>query len=177
MTVTTNSKREKKLNRIAIVLSIVVFLVVGLMRRVKIQTDIDFSFLPGINAALNTTTAILLVIGLIFIKRKNIQAHKRVMTLAIILSSLFLISYVLYHFTTPETQFGGEGMIRTVYLILLVTHIVLAAVILPFILFTYIRAITGSYERHKKLARLLFPFWLYVAISGPVIYWMLRPYY
>ena len=171
------SIREKKLNRIAIVLSCLVFLVVGLMRRIKIPIDFDLSFLPAVNATLNSTTAILLILGLFFIKQKNIKLHKRTMSLAIILSSLFLVCYVAYHLTTPETKFGGEGLIRTVYLVILLTHIVLAAVILPFILFTYIRAITGSYERHKKLARLLFPFWLYVAISGPVIFWMLRPYY
>lgn len=171
------NSREKKLNRLAIGVSILVFIVVGLMRRVKIETDFDFSFLPAVNAAINSTTAVLLIVGLWMIKQKNIQAHRKIMTAAIVLSALFLVSYVMYHFTTPETKFGGEGSIKVVYLILLASHIVLAGAILPFILFTYIRALTGQYERHKKLARWIFPFWLYVAISGPVIYWMLRPYY
>jgi len=169
--------REKILNRLAIGVSVIVFIVVGMMRRVKIQTDIDFSFLPAVNAAINSTTAVLLLLGLWKIKQKNVQAHRKIMTTAIVLSALFLLSYVLYHFTTPETRYGGEGLSHTIYLILLATHIVLAGAILPFILFTYIRALTGQYERHKKLARWVFPFWLYVAITGPVIYFMLRPYY
>jgi len=169
--------KEKMLNRLAIGVSIIVFLVVGMMRRVKISTDIDFSFLPLVNATINSTTTLILILGLWMIKKKNIQAHRRLMTTAIVLSALFLVSYVLYHFTTPETKYGGEGLSRTIYLILLGTHIVMAGAILPFILFVYIRALTGQYERHKRLARLVFPFWLYVAISGPVIYFMLRPYY
>ena len=172
-----SNQREKMLNRLAIGVSIIVFIVVGMMRRIKVQTDIDFSFLPAVNAAINSTTTIILLLGLWMIKKKNIQAHRKLMTIAIVLSALFLVSYVLYHFTTPETKYGGEGVSRTIYLILLATHIVMAGAILPFILFTYIRALTGQYERHKKLARWVFPFWLYVAISGPVIYFMLRPYY
>ena len=170
----TPKQREKMLNRLAVGVSIIVFLVVGMMRRIKIATDIDFSFLAGVNAAINSITAALLVLGLWQIKQKNIRAHRRIMTAAIVLSSLFLVSYVTYHLTTPETKFGGEGIVRTLYLILLATHIILAGAILPFILFTYIRAITGQDERHRKLARWVFPFWLYVAVSGPVIYFMLR---
>ncbi len=177
MSNTPLKSREKILNRLAIGVSIVVFMVVGMMRRIKIQTDIDFSFLPAVNAAINSTTAILLLLGVWMVKQKKVSAHRKIMTTAIVLSALFLVSYVLYHFTTPETKYGGEGLSRTIYLILLATHIVLAGAILPFILFTYIRALTGQYERHKRLARWVFPFWLYVAITGPVIYFMLRPYY
>ncbi|HHB78644.1 MAG TPA: DUF420 domain-containing protein [Saprospiraceae bacterium] len=169
--------REKILNRLAIGVSVVVFVTVVMMRRIKIETSIDFSILPAVNATINTVTTLLLLLGLWQIKQKNISSHRRVMSLAIILSSLFLVSYVVYHLTTPETKFGGDGLVRILYLILLGTHIILAGAILPFILFTYIRAITGQYERHKKLARRVFPLWLYVAITGPVIYFMLRPYY
>jgi putative membrane protein len=167
----------KQLDRIAILISVVVLILVVMMRRVKIPTEIDFSFLPPFHATLNGITAIVLLIALYFIKQRNIEAHRKSMLLAIGLSVMFLLSYVLYHFTTEETRFGGEGTIRYVYFFILITHIILAAVILPFILFTFNRAITNQITRHKKLARWVFPIWLYVAITGPLCYFMLKPYY
>ncbi|MBL7775445.1 MAG: DUF420 domain-containing protein, partial [Saprospiraceae bacterium] len=109
--------------------------------------------------------------------KKNVVAHRRSIYAAMVCSGLFLVSYVLYHFTTPETRFGGTGFIRTLYFFILITHVVLAAVILPFILLTFNRAYTAQYERHRKMARWVFPLWLYVAITGPICYLMLRPYY
>lgn len=168
---------EKKMNLLAYVVSVVVLLLVGLMRRVKFDLGIDFHFLPPFHASLNALTAVILLGALYFIKNKQIENHRKAIYAAMVCSALFLISYVLYHFTTPETRFGGVGAIRTVYFILLITHVVLAALILPFILLTFNRAYTGQYERHKKMARWVFPLWLYVAITGPVCYLMLKPYY
>ena len=168
---------EKKLNLLAYVVSVVVLLLVGLMRRVKIDVGIDFHFLPPIHASLNALTAVILLVALYFIKNKQIENHRKAIYAAMVCSALFLISYVLYHFTTPETRFGGEGTIRTLYFILLITHVVLAAVTLPFILLTFNRAYTWQIERHRKMARWVFPLWLYVAITGPICYLMLKPYY
>jgi putative membrane protein len=168
---------EKRLNRWACVVSAVVLLLVGLMRRVKIDLGIDFSFLPPFHASLNAICAVILVVALWHIKNGRREQHRRAIYAAMVCSALFLISYVLYHFTTPETRFGGEGFIKTIYFFLLITHVVLAAVILPFVLFTFTRAYTGQYERHKKMARWVFPLWLYVAITGPICYLMLKPYY
>ena len=172
-----NKTLEKKLNRLSWIVSIAVFLVVVMMRRIKIDTDIDFTFLPPLYSALNGITAVLLIIALMYIKRGMAQQHRKVMTAALVTSVLFLICYVIYHITTPETKFCQEGAIRYVYFALLISHIILAAVILPFILFTYIRAFTNQFQRHKAIARWVFPLWLYVAASGPIIYLMLRPCY
>ncbi len=165
------------MNLLAYVVSVVVLLLVGLMRRVKFDLGIDFHFLPPLHASLNALTAVILLVALYFIKNKQIENHRKAIYAAMVCSALFLVSYVLYHFTTPETKFGGEGAIRTVYFILLITHVVLAAAILPFILLTFNRAYTAQFERHKKMARWVFPLWLYVAITGPVCYLMLKPYY
>ncbi len=172
-----NLALAKKLNIAAWILSAVVLLVVGGMRQIKIDTDIDFSFLPPFHSSLNALAAVSLIAALYFIKNKNVVAHQRCIYLAMGFSAMFLLSYVTYHITTPETRFGGEGTIKYIYLFLLLTHVVLAAVILPFILFTFIRAYTGQIDRHRAMARWVFPFWLYVAITGPVCYLMLRPYY
>ena len=172
-----NVALEKKLNKWAWALSIVVFLVVVSMRRIKIPTDIDFGFLPPFHATVNGLAALVLIAALLAIKQGRANLHRKLMTTALVLSVVFLLSYVIYHITTPETPFCGTGPIRNVYFFLLITHIVLAAVILPFILFTYIRAYTNQFDRHKKMARWVFPLWLYVAITGPVLYLMLRPCY
>ncbi|MEZ4967395.1 MAG: DUF420 domain-containing protein [Saprospiraceae bacterium] len=176
-TVQANIQLEKKLNTAAYVVSAVVLLLVGLMRRYKIDVGIDFSFLPPVHASLNALTAVILLFAFYYIKNKQIERHRRSIYAAMLCSALFLISYVLYHFTTPETKYGGEGLMRTVYFFLLITHVVLAGLILPFILLTFTRAYTGQYERHKKMARWVFPLWLYVALTGPICYLMLRPYY
>ncbi|MFM8371479.1 MAG: DUF420 domain-containing protein [Bacteroidota bacterium] len=172
-----NIALEKKLNTLAYVVSVVVLLLVGLMRRVKIQTDIDFSFLPPVHASLNALTAVILVVAFIHIKNGRVEQHRKAIYAAMVTSALFLLSYVLYHFTTPETRFGGEGIIRYVYFFILITHIILAALTLPFILLTFNRAYTDQFDRHKKMARWVFPLWLYVAVTGPVCYLMLKPYY
>jgi len=186
-----NIQLEKRLNLVAYIVSAAVFFLVLLMRRVKIELGMDFSFLPPVIAGLNVLTAVMLLFSLYFIKNKQIERHRRANYAALSFSVLFLLCYVLYHFTTPEIRYGDfdhNGIVsaeeavrvassRAIYLIILLTHIVLAAVILPFILLTFNRAYTGQYERHRRMARWVYPFWLYVAISGPVCYLMLRPFY
>ena len=176
-TAPVNIQLEKRLNVLAWILSVVVLLLVGLMLRYKFETGVDFGFLPPLHASLNALTAVILLFAFYFIKNKEVEKHRRAIYAAMACSALFLISYVLYHFTTPETKYGGEGAMRTVYFFFLITHVVLAGLILPFILFTFTRAYTGQFERHKKMARWVFPLWLYVALTGPVCYLMLRPYY
>jgi putative membrane protein len=126
---------------------------------------------------LNAVTAVILLIAFWHIKNGRVEQHRKAIYLAMATSALFLLSYVLYHFTTPETKYGGEGTMRMIYFFLLITHVILAAVILPFVLFTFTRAYTNQFERHKKMARWVFPLWLYVAITGPICYLMLKPYY
>jgi putative membrane protein len=174
---TPNIALEKKLNKWAYVVSAAVLLLVGLMRQYKFDLGVDFSFLPPFHASLNAVTAVILLIAFWHIKNGRVEQHRKAIYLAMATSALFLLSYVLYHFTTPETKYGGEGTMRMIYFFLLITHVILAAVILPFVLFTFTRAYTNQFERHKKMARWVFPLWLYVAITGPICYLMLKPYY
>lgn len=193
MSTQPNVALAKKMNIAAIIVSIAVLGLVGVMRipHFKIDLGIDFSFLPPLHATFNVGVAISLIAALYFVKQKNIEAHRKAIYIAFGLSFLFLLSYVLYHFTTAETVFGdlnGDrkvdaeemlqlGSMRTIYLSILFSHIVLAALIFPFTLFTFIRAYTGQIERHRKMAKWVFPFWLYVAVTGPICYLMLMPYY
>lgn len=172
-----NDALARKLNIISVVLSVVVLLLVGLMRRVKIDLGIDFSFMPPVSAVLNTIVAICLVSALYFVKQKDIVNHKRSIFAALTFSALFLVCYVLYHFTTVETSYCQEGTIKYVYYFLLITHIVLAGISLPFILLTFSRGFTYQVDKHKKMARWVYPIWLYVAITGPVCYLMLKSCY
>jgi putative membrane protein len=174
---TPNAALEKKLNKIAWVITAAVLLLVVMMRKIKIETSIDFSFLPAVYSSLNAVTAVILMAGLYLIKQKKVELHRKAMSLSVLTSLLFLLGYVLYHMTTPETKYGGEGAMRYVYFFLLITHVVLAAVIFPFILFTFIRAYTGFFDRHRQMARWVYWVWLYVALTGPVLYFMISPYY
>ena len=173
-----NISLEKKLNRWAWVITVVVLLLVSTMHQIpKIPTSLDFTFLPALYSTLNAITALILILGLYFIKQKKMEQHQKAMTAALFTSAFFLMGYVVYHLIYEDTKFGGEGTIRYIYFFLLITHIILAAVIFPFILFTFIRAFTNQFDRHKKMARWVYWLWLYVAISGPVLYLMIRPYY
>src|SRR5262245_59436648 len=135
--------------------------------------SLDVSALPALNAVLNATSAVLLAVGYVFIRRRNIAAHLTCMLTAFGVSTLFLISYVIYHYHVGSRPFTGEGWVRSVYFTLLLTHIVLAAAIVPLALTTMYRALTGQFARHKWIARLTLPIWLYVSVTGVVIYWML----
>lgn len=172
-----NLALAKKLNIAATVVSLVVVVLVVLMRKIKLDLGIDFRFLPPVYSTINAVVAVVLLFALSAVKRQKIALHQRLMTLAMFFSVLFLLCYVLYHITTPETKYCHEGGVRYVYFFLLITHIVLAAVLLPFILFTYIRGYTGQVMLHRKMAKWVFPLWLYVAVTGPVLYWMLRECY
>jgi putative membrane protein len=146
------------------------------MRQIpKLDLGVDLTFLPAIYSTTNSLAALFLLAGLYFIKNKKVEQHRKMVTTALILSFLFLMMYVLYHITTPEVKYCGTGSIRLVYFILLITHVVLAAVSFPFILFTYIRGFTYQVEKHKAMARWVYWVWLYVSISGPIVYLMLRP--
>lgn len=169
-----NPALAKKLNRIAIVFSVIVVLVVASLRRFHIDTTVDFRFLAPLHSSLNALTAIGLLLAYFFIKQKKILWHKRTMILNMILSGLFLVSYIIYHLTTPETRYCHEGNIRYVYFFILITHVILASLILPVVLFTFIRAFTGQIEKHRQLARWTFPVWVYIAVTGPLAYLMLR---
>ncbi len=171
------NRKVKQLDRWAWVVSILVLIGVIMMRRIKISTGMDFSFLPPFHATVNAITFFVLIAGYRAIRAGEVARHKFRMSLALILSVIFLVSYVVYHITTPETRFGGEGAIRYLYFFLLITHVLLAAGILPFILFTFIRGYAGVIDRHRKLARWVFPVWAYVAATGPLCYLMLMPYY
>lgn len=178
MSIKEAKAREKILNRWAWFVSVLVFLLVLMMRRYKVESSFDFGFLPPFYSMLNALTFIVLIAALYFIRvRKNMELHRKMMTTAVFLSAAFLLFYVLYHFTSEETTFCRDGNIRYLYYTILISHIFLAAVILPFILLTYIRAYTGQFVRHVKLARWVWPLWAYVAISGPIVYLMLRPCY
>jgi putative membrane protein len=170
---------SRKLCLAAWILSALVLLLVVCMRRISLPLPDGWSTacLPPFHAAVNAAVAVMLVISLVCIKLGKVALHRATMVAAMLLSVVFLLSYVAYHITTDPVRYGGEGPLRTLYFILLVTHIVFAAVSLPFILFTFIAAWTNRFTAHKRLARWVYPLWLYVAITGPVCYLMLRPYY
>lgn len=168
---------EKKYNKWVVVLSIAIPLVVAALFGIKIPNVEPLSFLPPIYASINALTAFVLVAGFWAISNKRRDLHKKLMQLAILLSILFLGMYMAYHMTSDSTKFGGDGVMKYVYYFILITHILLSILVIPFVLITYIRAITNNIERHKKIARITFPLWLYVAVSGVLVYIMISPYY
>ncbi|WP_193211561.1 DUF420 domain-containing protein [Luteolibacter marinus] len=172
---------SRKLGVVAWILTAVVLVLVGLMRRPELRIPLpegwSFMFLPPVHAVLNSLVAVALVVALVAVKKGKLALHRSAIFAAMGLSVAFLLCYVAYHFTTEETRFGGEGSIRTVYFILLISHITLAGVSLPFILFTFIAGWTNRFAAHRRLARWVFPLWLYVAVTGPICYLMLKPYY
>ena len=176
-----NQTLENKFKKPIVIVSILIPIVVALLFSVKLK---DFginieplSFLPPIYASINGVTAILLILAVMAIKKGNRRLHEKLMTSAIACSVVFLVMYVAYHMSSESTKFGGEGIIRYVYFILLISHIVLSVTIIPLVLFTYVRALSEQFDRHKKLARITFPLWLYVAVTGVIVYLMIAPYY
>lgn len=162
--------------KLIITLSIVIPIAVAALFGIKIP-GYDFSFLPPIYASINGLTAILLIASFISIKSGNRKTHELLNKICIGLSSLFLVMYILYHITSEATSYGGEGFLRYVYFFILITHIILSVTVIPFVLFTFSRALAGNFERHKRLAKFTFPIWLYVAVTGVIVYWMISPYY
>ena len=188
-----NKALGKKLTIIVWIITALVLFLVGLMREVKIELPqgVSFHFLPPLHAILNSAAALSLLMAIISIKKKNIINHQRWVYVAMGCSLVFLLSYVTYHFTTAETLYGDldhnglvseeekrdAGVMRIVYLTILLSHILLAALSLPFILLTFVYGFTHQIEKHKKMAKKVFPVWLYVAVTGPIVYLLLQPYY
>lgn len=187
------TKNDKKASWLIGIFSVVVFTAVVLLGRVKLELNLGFDvhIFATINAFINSAIAVLLLAALWAVKNKNYQLHRKLMMIALVLSILFLVSYIAHHLLAGEARFGDSnhdglvsdeeklqaGTIRMVYYFILGTHIVLAALILPLILFTAYRALTAEFPAHKKLARITWPLWLYVAVTGPVVYCMISPYY
>ncbi|HEV7475400.1 MAG TPA: DUF420 domain-containing protein [Pyrinomonadaceae bacterium] len=135
------------------------------------------SFLPHVNAVLNTTSALLLLAGFRFIRRGQIRAHRNCQVSAVLTSALFLVSYLTYHYYHGATRFTGQGLVRPLYFTILFTHTILAVVIVPLILVTLYRASRGDFLRHRRIARLTLPLWLYVSVTGVIVYLMLYQIY
>jgi len=144
---------------------------------VPVDPSFDVHLFARINAGINSLVSLLLVAGLVAVKSGRYQLHKRLMISAIFLSVLFLLSYIAHHLLAGDTRYGGEGMIRYLYFFILVSHIFLAAVILPFILFTSYRALVAEWPAHRKMAKVTWPVWFYVSVTGVLVYWMISPYY
>lgn len=168
---------EKKLNRLITIVSIVVPLLVVVLFGVKIPNVERLGFLPPIYASINGLTAILLLVAVWAIKNGKRKTHQNLMTTCIVLSALFLIMYVAYHMTSDSTKFGGQGLVAYAYYFVLVSHIVLSVIIIPLVLKTYAKAYLGHFKAHRKMARITFPIWFYVAVTGVVVYLMISPYY
>lgn len=177
MSAVEDLSKEKKYNKWIVLLSIVVPVVVAVLFTVKIPNVEPLTILPPIYASINALTAIFLIAALFAIKNGKRKLHENLMKTAIGLSVAFLLMYIAYHMTSESTKFGGEGSIKYVYYFILITHILLSIVVIPFVLVTYVRAITKNFERHKKIARITFPLWLYVAVTGVVVFIMISPYY
>ena len=186
-------KNDKKASWLIIAFSVIVFSAVVLLSKVKLEIDLDFDvhFFALINAMINSWVAVLLILALLAVKKKKYETHKKLMLTAMLLSILFLVSYICHHLLAGDTRFGdinhdgivseaektAGGSLRIIYYVILGTHIPLAGIILPFILFTAYRALIGEYPAHKKLARITWPVWFYVAVTGVIVYVLISPYY
>jgi len=172
-------KNDRLAHAAIIAVSAIVFIAVVLLKQVQVPVDpsFDVHLFARINAGINSLVSLLLVAGLVAVKSGRYQLHKRLMISAIFLSVLFLLSYIAHHLLAGDTRYGGEGMIRYLYFFILVSHIFLAAVILPFILFTSYRALVAEWPAHRKMAKVTWPVWFYVSVTGVLVYWMISPYY
>ena len=169
-------ENTKKYNRWITVLSIAIPLVVAVLFGVKIDLELPV-FLPPIYAGINALTSVLLVAAFWAIKNKNISLHETLVKSCMGLSALFLVLYVLYHMTSDSTSYGGEGWMRWIYFFVLISHILVSIGVIPFVLVTFVRGMARDVERHKKIARITFPLWLYVTVTGVMVYLMISPYY
>lgn len=186
-------KNDRKASILIITFSVIVFTLITLLSRYKLDVDLGFDvhFFARANAVINSIVSVLLIVALMAVKQKKYETHKRIMLFAMGLSILFLVSYICHHLFAGDSRFGDvnhdnvlseaekltAGNIRIIYIVLLSTHILLAGIIMPFVLFTAYRSLIGEYARHKKLARITFPIWLYVTITGVIVYFMISPYY
>ena len=195
-----NSENIKLYNSLTLIVSILVPVVVALLLFLKWDSDKlvfdlrspnfepiiliedlpiakPLKFLPPIYATINGITAIILVMAVYYIKKGKRNIHEYLIKICIALSLCFLVMYIAYHITSDPTSFGGEGFIKYIYYFILISHILLSITVIPFVLFSYIRAITGDFKRHRKIAKITFPIWLYVAVTGVIVYIMISPYY
>lgn len=168
---------EKKYNKWITILSVAIPVVVAILFGVKIPNAKPLSFLPPIYATINGVTAVLLLAALISIKNGKRKQHEQLMKVCIGLSLMFLVMYVAYHMTSDSTKFGGEGAIKYVYYFILISHIFLSIAVIPLVLITYVKALAAKFDKHRKIAKITFPIWLYVAVTGVVVYLMIAPYY
>lgn len=173
----TVQMNEKKIKVWITILSILIPVVVAVLFMFKIPNVEPLSFLPPIYATINGLTAVFLIMAVIAIKKGNQKLHQNLMTTCIVFSLLFLVMYVAYHMTSDSTPFGGTGAIKAIYLFILLTHIVLSIAIIPMVLITYSKSYLGDFVAHRKWAKFTFPIWLYVAVTGVVVYLMISPYY
>lgn len=168
---------DKKYKSLIILISILLPIAVAALFVIRIPNVAPLTFLPPIYASINGLTAILLIVAVIAIKKGNRILHQRLMKINLMLSVLFLLMYIAYHMTSDPTPFGGTENSRIIYFFILISHIVLSVAIIPLVLITTVRALSEQFDQHKKIAKITFPLWLYVAISGVVVYWMIAPYY
>jgi len=172
-------KNDRRAKLLIIVASIVIFCAIALLGRVEVPlgNDFDVHIFAKANAIINSVVSVMLIAGLVAIKFRRYRLHKRFMISAILLSVLFLLSYICHHLLAGDTKFGGEGAVRYLYFVILITHIILAAIILPFILFTSYRALIAEWPQHRRIARITWPIWFYVSVTGVIVYLMISPYY
>jgi putative membrane protein len=170
-------EKKEPYQKLIAVLSIIIPVVIAVLFGMPKIKGYNTSFLPPIYASVNALTAVLLVVAFIAIRQGKRKLHERLMKTCIGLSASFLVMYVAYHLTSESTSFGGQGGVRYFYFFILITHILLSIGVIPFVLFTFVRALAGNFERHRKLARITFPIWLYVAVTGVIVYLMISPYY
>lgn len=173
----SNKSKEKKFKIWITILSVVIPLAVAGLFKIKIPNVAPLHFLPPIYATINGVTALLLIFSVIAIKKGNRKTHELLNKIAIGCSTAFLVMYIAYHMTSDSTPYGGEGFIKYLYFFILISHILLSILVIPFVLVTYMRAYLQNFEKHKKIARITFPLWLYVAVSGVIVYIMIAPYY
>lgn len=171
------SGAPKSYGKLITVVSVLIPVVVAILFTVRLPNVASLDFLPPIYAGINALTALILVIAYVAIRQKNIKLHEKLMKIAIALSLVFLVMYVAYHMTADPTPFGGEGIVRQVYYFILISHILLSVGIIPMVLITYVRAISKRFADHKKISVITFPIWLYIAVTGVVVYLMISPYY
>jgi len=170
-------KPPLKFKKWIILISVAIPIAVAILFGIRIPNVSPLNFLPPIYASINAITAILLIFAYVAIKQKKIILHERLMKLSIALSVVFLLMYVAYHMTSDPTPYGGKGILKGVYFFILISHIILSIGIIPMVLVTYVRAISKLFEDHKKIAKVTFPIWLYIAITGVIVYLMISPYY
>ena len=171
------SSTELRYKKAIIAVSILIPVVVAVLFRIRLEGVQPLTFLPPIYAAINGYTALILLIALWAIKQRKITLHEQLMKTAIGLSLAFLVMYVIYHLTSDPTPYGGEGWMKTLYYFIHISHILLSVAIIPLVLISYVRAISQQFTAHRKIARITFPIWLYIAVTGVLIYLMISPYY